>query len=380
MDYLPIRNEKRDSQASFIQEALFLPKILSMSQQFHTLTISDIKRETRDTVSIAFDVPATLQAGFKFVPGQYLTLKTTINGEDIRRSYSICSSPSSGEWRVAVKEIENGKFSTHANRNLKAGDQLDVMTPEGNFKVDPGTEGKNYVFYAAGSGITPVLSMIKSILESSSDHLVYLYYGNRTADETIFKAELDQLAEQYMNFNLNYILSGEDSGSPFCNGRIDEDKCSHFFNTDQANLKIEGIYACGPQELVELVKDFYAHKGLVHKFHYELFNVSVKPAAGSNVGVKLTAAVTVIIDDEEVKFNLASDGSSILQAAQDAGADVPFSCKGGVCCTCKAKVMEGSASMDLNYALDESDVEEGFILTCQAHPTAEKVVVSFDEY
>lgn len=355
-----------------------------MKPTFHTLKISDIKRETADTVSIAFDVPAELAESFKFVPGQYLTLKTNINGEEVRRSYSICSALSENELRVAVKQVDNGVFSSHANQNLSVGQELDVMTPQGGFTVEPASANANtYVFYAAGSGITPVLSMVRSILENESNSQIFLYYGNRTVAETIFKSQLDELAGKYSNLKLKYILSREETGNPNTTGRIDEAKCAHFFNEELEPLKIFGVYACGPEGVIDCVKEFYTSKGLLHKVHFELFTTPVNPDADHTdvvAGENVTSQVTVIIDDEEYSFELNTDGKDVLSAAQDADADVPFSCKGGVCCTCRAKVMEGKVKMDLNFALEEDEVEEGFVLTCQSHPLTEKVVISYDEY
>lgn len=354
-----------------------------MSTHFHRLQIAEVKRETADTVSIALSLPNDLKEQFSFHAGQYLTFKQSIGGEEVRRSYSICSTPSSGELRVAVKEVPNGTFSTFANRDLKTGDTVEVMLPEGNFTIEA-TSGNsaNYVFYAAGSGITPVLSMVQSILETESDSRVFLYYGNKSTAETIFKSELDALNEAHSNFSLTYLYSREDSGDAMTNGRIDEGKCSQFYNQELTELKIEGVYCCGPLAMIETIKEFYLTKGLLHKVHFELFTApETEEAAVEEESVEaVDAAVTVIIDDEEYSFELSTDGVNILQAAQDADADVPFSCKGGVCCTCKAKVMEGSAKMTVNFALDPEEVDDGFILTCQAHPTSKKVVVSYDEY
>lgn len=355
-----------------------------MKPIFHKLQIQDVKRETKDTVSIAFNVPKALAADYKFVPGQYLTLRAMINGEDIRRSYSISSALSENELRVAVKQVDGGVFSTYANTSLAAGQEMEVMTPQGGFTVEPAAgNANNYVFYAAGSGITPVLSMVRTILESESESQVYLYYGNRTAEETIFKTELDALAAKYDNFKLRYILSREDSGDANRNGRIDASKCDHFYNQELSNLKIFGVYACGPEEMINCVKEFYTSKGLLHKVHYELFTTPVvaaeqltktEPAQAS-----VNSHVTVIIDDEEYEFELKTEGKDVLSAAQDAEADVPFSCKGGVCCTCRAKVLEGQVKMSVNFALEEDEVAEGYVLTCQSHPITEKVVISFDE-
>jgi ring-1,2-phenylacetyl-CoA epoxidase subunit PaaE len=261
------------------------------------------------------------------------------------------------------------------------------MTPQGGFAVEPNADNSNNeVFYAAGSGITPVLSMVKSILETERNSSVFLYYGNKTEDNTIFKSNLDELESAYPNFTLKYILSREDTGSEITNGRIDEPTLSHFYDEHKADIKLEGIYACGPQGMIECIKEFYTSKGILHKVHFELFTtpVTTPETTGSPVGANddaiVDSNVTVIIDDEEYSFELNTKGKDILSAAQDEDADVPFSCKGGVCCTCKAKVMEGSAKMDLNFSLEDDEVAEGFILTCQSHPTSEKLVVSFDEF
>lgn len=354
-----------------------------MSTSFYRLKIANITKETADTVSITFDVPGSLTGEFQFESGQYLTLKETINGEELRRSYSICSAPFENKLAVAVKEIPNGTFSRYANNELKTGDEIEVMPPMGGFKVTTSaSNAKNYIFYAAGSGITPVISMVKSILKDEPNSTVQLYFGNKTAEQTIFKSELDALTAAYSNLQLTYILSQEETGSALTNGRIDTGKCESFFNANQSLNNIDGVYACGPEEMIMAVKDFYLGQGLdSKKIHFELFTTSV-PTENVAVesGAPIQSQVTVIIDDEEFEFELNSNGKNILQAAQDEDADVPFSCKGGVCCTCRAKVIEGTVRMDLNFALEEDEVANGFILTCQSHPTSEKVVVSFDEY
>ncbi|OIQ24830.1 MAG: hypothetical protein BM555_06965 [Crocinitomix sp. MedPE-SWsnd] len=356
-----------------------------MKPTFHTLNIKDIKKETADSVSIAFDIPENLKGDYSFIPGQYLTLKADIKGEDVRRSYSISSALSEGELRVAIKQVENGKFSTYACHELQAGQSMDVMTPQGGFKVETNAaNANNYVFYAAGSGITPVLSMVRTILETESNSNVFLYYGNKTAELTIFKSELDALASKYSNFTLRYILSKEESGDANTNGRIDAAKCAHFYSAEIEGNEIKGVYACGPESMIDTIKDFYTSKGLKDKVHFELFTTPVAAADETSTeaddSVEVNAEVTVIIDDEEYSFPLATSGKDVLSAAQDVDADVPFSCKGGVCCTCRAKVMEGKVKMSLNFALEEDEVADGFVLTCQSHPITEKVVISFDEY
>ena len=355
-----------------------------MSTKFYPLTVQDVKTETNDTVSIAFAVPNGLLKEFKFKAGQYLTLKATINGAEVRRSYSICSSPSQNELRVAVKRIKDGAFSGFATQTLKKGDTLEVMSPMGNFLVqgEP-SPNRNHVFFAAGSGITPVISMVRSLLETEKASTVHLYYSNRTKADTIFKTELDALAAANTNLKLHYILTREESGFTLTNGRLDKAKFEAIYNAHLNGISIDGIYSCGPQEMIMTGRDFFLSKNVpLNKIHFELFTAS--PSAddqkGTPGGVAVEASMTVVMDDEEYRFKLNTAGKSILQAAQDAGADVPFSCKGGVCCTCKAKVLEGTVKMDLNYALEPDEVEAGYILTCQSHPTSEKVVVSFDEY
>jgi ring-1,2-phenylacetyl-CoA epoxidase subunit PaaE len=354
-----------------------------MSTRFYPLSVTDVKTETADTVSIAFSVPAGLSQDFNYKAGQYLTFKMALGGQEVRRSYSICTAPSEKELRVAVKRIENGAFSQFATTGLKVGDRIEAMAPMGNFVINPDpASARNHVFFAAGSGITPVLSMVRTLLETEKSSTVYLFYSNRTAADTIFKAKLDELAANYPSFKLVYLLTRQDSGNPITNGRIDALKCEALYNHYLAGVKIDGVYACGPENMIMTVKDFFTSKGVEKsKIHFELFTASAAAAETSTLNMaNVDAKMTVIMDDEEFKFQLSTAGKSILQAAQDAGADVPFSCKGGVCCTCKAKVLEGSVKMDLNYSLEPDEVEAGYILTCQAHPTSEKVVVSYDEY
>jgi len=354
-----------------------------MSTKFHTLRIAEIRPETSDTVSISFLVPSEFKELYHFKAGQYLTFKTIVSGEDIRRSYSICSSPGENELRVAVKRIEKGIFSTFATRELNNGDTIEVMPPMGTFVVNPDANAsKNHVFFAAGSGITPILSMIKTLLATEKSSTVYLFYVNKTKADTIFKSTFDNLAATNPNFKLVYLFTREDSGNALTNGRIDKAKCEALFSNYLGNIKVDGVYTCGPEKMVLTVSDFFISKGLdKSKIHFELFTASAAAAKTTTLNhVNVDAKMTVIMDDEKFEFNLSTSGKSILQASQDAGADVPFSCKGGVCCTCKAKVLEGSVKMDLNYSLEPEEVAQGFILTCQSHPTSENVVVSYDEY
>lgn len=356
-----------------------------MTPKFHSLLVKEIRQETEDTVSVAFDVPTDIQSEYSFIAGQYLTLRSMINGEDVRRSYSLCSLPNSGEWRVAVKMIENGKFSTFINKSLKVGDKIDVMTPTGSFKLNPNSAASNsYVLFAAGSGITPILSILKSVLENEPNSDVTLFYGNRGFGSIIFREELEALKSLHMErLRVVHIFSRENPGSKIQKGRIDVDKTRELFNAFLSSQEIDGVYICGPEQMILDVKNALIDQGLDgSKIHFELFTspteAKEKIAMPTN-SPKIESQVTIIIDGDEYEIPLSSTGINVLDAGHEAGADLPFACKGGVCCTCKAKIIEGSASMEVNYALEPDEVEAGYILTCQSHPTSEKLIVSFDE-
>ncbi len=352
-----------------------------MSNQFHNLTIKNITKETSDAISITFEIPSDLTEKFKFQAGQYLTLKADINGEDVRRAYSISSAPHENEWKVAIKKVENGKFSTYA-QSLAIGGTLEVMAPSGNFTVSS-DDNKNYVLFAAGSGITPIISIAKYILNANDSNTVTLFYGNKSATETIYKNELDAIANANSNFSLYYLYSRENSADDALNGRIEGAKLEKLYSKFLADKSINDIYSCGPEGMISAIKDFFISKGVdKSNVHFELFTAPEVKAEEEVIdeSAEIMSHVTVIVDDEEFEFDLSSKGKFIMQAAMDADADVPFSCKGGVCCTCKAKVLEGKVKMELNYALDQDEVDEGFVLTCQSRPLTKNVKLSFDEY
>lgn len=356
-----------------------------MTPKFHSLQIADVRKETEDTVSIAFEVPTALKSDYSFLPGQYLTLKAIINGADTRRSYSLCSAPFENEWRVAVKQVENGVFSSFANSSLKAGDTLEVMTPTGNFCLKPDANAKKtYALFAAGSGITPILSIAKTALKEEPNSEVNLFYGNKNFNSIIFREEVEALKNMYMNrLRVVHVLSRESLGNAIQKGRINKEKCDDLFKAFLANDTIDAVYVCGPEEMILGVKDSMLENGVAEKaIHFELFTtpgVKKTEEVAPSTEAAIASNVSIILDGDTIDLALNSDGETILDAAQRAGADLPFACKGGVCCTCKAKIMEGSAKMDVNYALEKDEVEAGFILTCQAHPTSEKLIVSFDE-
>jgi len=360
-----------------------------MSIHFHPLTIKEVRRETADCVSVAFDIPDELKENFAFSQGQSLTMRTTINGEEVRRTYSICSSPLDKEWRVAIKKVEGGLFSGFANHQLRQGDTLDVMPPVGKFytSLDPAHK-KNYLAFAAGSGITPVISIIKTTLRTEPKSNFTLVFGNRSRASIIFFEELEGLKNKYLErFHFITILSRERTDTPVNFGRIDEAKIKGLSRLiDYTSM--DEIFLCGPEAMIFCVKDIMEKMGVEKKkIHFELFTTpesALKPkSAIASLKPEITAGpksqITIKLDGRAFDFDLAlNSDTSLLDAALQQGADLPFACKGGVCCTCKAKLLEGEVSMDVHWGLEEEEVEQGYILTCQSHPKTEKVVVDFD--
>jgi len=354
--------------------------------KFHPLRVKEVRRETAGCVSVAFEVPPELAEEYAFVHGQNLTLKTTIEGEEMRRSYSICTSPKDGDLRVAIKKIPGGRFSSFANDQLKAGDTLDVMTPSGTFStaLDPGA-ARHYVAFVAGSGITPILSILRAVLQTEPKSRFTLFYGNKTADSIIFREQLVALKNLYIDrFAVYFVLSRDVPGADLFHGRIDAARCGEFCRLLIDPADVDSFFLCGPEEMIFSVKEKLQSLGVDPKsIHYELFTSPVGP-----LGVKTSAPppaadvrarISVIRDDNAFSFELDSTGDTILEGALQAGADLPFACKGGVCATCKAKVLEGEVAMQINYALEPDEVEKGYVLTCQSHPRSERVTVSYDE-
>ena len=350
--------------------------------EFHSLKVKEIVKETNDTVSVSFQVPEDLKEAYAFTPGQYLTLKLTINNEEQRRSYSICSS-SAEDITVAVKRVENGLVSSYLNEVLKENDEMEVMTPEGNFTLETDQAKKRkFVGFAAGSGITPIMSMIKELSMDETETVFTLFYSNKMESDVIFKHQLDQLVGDHLK--INYIYTRQKLNNPLLEGRIDKSKATELIKADLSCLNADAFYLCGPEEMIFNVKSALEEFGVLNtKIKFELFTTPVlmaeKPKqqeADENFDGE--ALVTVIYDDEEIDFNLNKDGDTILDAAMDNDVDVPFSCKGAVCCTCKAKVTEGKVTMDANYALSDQEVEDGYVLACQSHPASAKVTLDFD--
>lgn len=358
-----------------------------MSIHFHKLLIKEVRRETPDCVSVLFDMPEAMRESFRFREGQSLTMRTMIDGEEVRRTYSICSAPMENEWRVAIKKVEGGLFSSLANEHLRAGDTLEVMQPVGKFHVPlNATNKKNYLAFAAGSGITPVISIIKTVLHAEPQSRFTLVYGNRNRASIIFFEELEAIKNRYLDrFNFINILSRERTDTGIHFGRIDKEKLIDLERLIDYS-KMHEVFICGPEEMIFTVKGFLEGKGLeARSIHFELFTTpgqktTVRKSTEEKDDAGPRSKITVKLDGRTFSFDLSMTGNvSILDAALGQGADLPYACKGGVCCTCKAKLLEGEVAMDVHWGLEQEEIEEGFILTCQSHPVTEKVVVDFDE-
>ena len=344
---------------------------------FHKLSVKNYIQETANAVSLVFDVPENLKNNFLFKAGQYVTLKTTIEDKEIRRSYSICSSPKSGELKVAIKKVENGIFSSYAISHLKIGDVIEVHEPEGKFILEP-TRSNNYLGIAAGSGITPVLSMIKTVLQDEPSSSFTLIYGNKSSAETMFKSELDALSIAYnTRFNLEYVFSKQnEEGSLF--GRIDKGHLNYFIKNIYKSWAFKTAFLCGPEEMIKTVSNTLIENGYKEsQILFELFTATVNEESVSEIKGGFSE-VSVLLDDEEIHFTM-NQTDNILAAALRNDIDAPYSCQGGVCSSCLGKVTQGNAVMVKNSILTDDEVNDGFILTCQAHPTTSKISIDFDD-
>ncbi|MCC8975174.1 1,2-phenylacetyl-CoA epoxidase subunit PaaE [Bradyrhizobium brasilense] len=357
---------------------------MSLTPRFHRLSVSDLRREASDAISMTFAIPDDLQSDYRFTPGQYLTLRTTMDGEEVRRSYSICSGPDDGELRIAVKKVDGGAFSNWAAEELKTGDELDVMTPTGRFGVAhaPG-EARTYVGFAAGSGITPILSIIKGVLAREPDSRFFLFYGNRSTEGVMFREALEELKDRFMQrLSVFHVISGEEQDIPILHGRLDGEKVRVLLRSLVPAETVDHVFVCGPAAMSETIEATCREIGIAdERIHVERFvsefGGKPRPKVVVPAGAPPKAIAGLIIDGKRREVSVA-DGESILDAALRAGMDLPFACKGGMCSTCRAKLVEGEAPMDLNYSLEPWELKAGFILTCQAKPCSEKVVVDYD--
>ena len=347
---------------------------------FHKLSIKNINRETSKAISISFNVPENLKEAFAFKAGQYITLKTIIDGQEVRRDYSLCSSPKSGELKVAVKEVKDGTFSAYANNQLNVGDVIEVAPPKGRFVFEPNdSKTKNIAVFTAGSGITPVLSIIKCALEEEVYSKVILVYGNKTTKDTMFLNELLELQHKYKDrFSIQFVFSQADEEDSIF-GRIEKSTVNYVMKNEHKHVAVDAFYLCGPEAMIHTVKDVLTEHGIdENRVHFELFKAAKPAEIEDHIVSTGNTNITVIVDDEETSFKM-SQKQTILEASLDEDLDAPYSCQGGICSSCLARIKEGEATMKQNNILTDSEVAEGLILTCQAHPTTPTIVVDYDD-
>lgn len=357
-------------------------------KKFNPLTVKSIQRETKDAVSIIFDVPDALRDDYQYVQGQHITLKHVIDGEEIRRCYSICAGVAEQQLRIAVKHIPEGRFSGFCNSRLKEGDALEVFPPGGRFYTELDTAAqRHYVGFAGGSGITPMMSLIKTTLQAEPDSSFTLFYGNRDAAGIIFLEELADLKNRYMHrLSIYHVLEDEPQEIELFNGRLDQEKCEAILKALINPDDIHAFFICGPSPMMDAVEAALLAQGVPRqKVNFERFvNMSgvAPPKAQRPQDRKAPdrlARVQIVIDGIRSGFDFYKQDSNVLDAAIAAGKNVPFACKGGVCCTCRAKVLEGEVKMAKNYGLEADEMAAGYVLTCQSTPTTETLVVSYDE-
>ena len=357
-----------------------------MAQHFHSLEIRDVIRETADCISVSFNVPEALRETFAYRAGQYLTLRAQVGDRELRRSYSLCSAPHEREWRVAIKRVDGGMFSQWAHMLLRAGDSIDVLPPDGHFVYEPQADrARHIVLLAAGSGITPVFSILKTALEQEPQSRVTLVFGNRRVKDIIFREPIEDLRDKYLaRFQLIHTLTAEVQEAPIANGRVDGAKIASLIPSLVDPKKVDEVYLCGPGAMIEAAASACVEAGVpAARIHKEIFGV---PGASIHAALRSQPAtdsvdgawVSVIADGIERPLRVGFKGDSVLEVVLASGIDVPYACKAGVCCTCRAQVLEGEVRMDANYTLEQHEVDRGFVLTCQAHPVTEKVRISYD--
>lgn len=365
------------------------PRSQRKRASFHKLAVSQVRRLTDDSIEVTFDVPKELFDHYDYAPGQYLALRKELNGHELRRSYSICAAPKPGELKVAIKRDIGGEFSTWANESLEAGMEIDVMSPQGTFTTKLGSDiERHYAAIAAGSGVTPIMSLARSILEASPLTRFSLIYSNRTAQDVMFLEELAELKDRYpARFALFHVLTRERRGAEVFSGRLDSERLKLFLDHLVRPRDVDEWFICGPFDLVQLVRDTLEESGVDRKHvRFELFTTDRPDRPAGQQGRP------VIVDEREGvhTINFTLDGVSatvttakhsretVLNAALRIRSDVPFACAGGVCGTCRAKLVDGTVSMDENFALEPEELEAGYVLTCQSHPTSDTVSVDYD--
>lgn len=347
---------------------------------FYTLTVSGVEKHTDDSVVLQFNVPSQLDDTFSFHPGQHLTIKATIDGQELRRCYSICSSPSEQQLQVGIKAVPDGRFSNYALNSIKVGDQLQVMSPQGHFGFTPlSGEQKNYLGIAVGSGITPILSMLKSALEQEENSTFTLLYGNRNSLSMMFRNQLLDLKNRYPDrLHVNYFFSRETNDVSLWNGRLDGDKLRQLGKNAFDWSEFDACYVCGPEQILEACYTALVEGGLGEEnYHVERFNTASKPKE-KLANQSESTLVTLKRDGRLVNIDMTSQDDSLLDAALRQGVDLPYACKGGVCATCICKVKSGHVEMATNYSLEADQVEDGYVLSCQAVPTTSEIEIDFD--
>lgn len=357
--------------------------------QFHSLRIRDVRAETADAVSVSFDVPPELREQYRFTQGQFVTLKTHLDGEEVRRSYSICVGVTDydrdGELRIGIKRVRGGRFSNFAFDMLQPGHTIEVMTPDGRFFTHLNADqGKQYVAFSGGSGITPILALIKTTLDIEPRSTFTLVYGNRSVEAIMFAEELEDLKNRFMNrFVLYHVLSDDIQDVELFNGVLDQAKCAAFLDTLVPPASIDEAFICGPAPMMDAAEAALKAAGVAQeKVHVERFGTPLPQAGVPPIEITddtPAADLEVVLDGKRRKLRLPYEGLSVLDVGLRAGLALPYACKGGVCCTCRAKVLEGEVRMDKNYTLEDQEIADGFVLTCQAHPVSDRVVVSYDE-
>lgn len=356
--------------------------------QFHPLKVASIERTTRDAVVVAFDVPQELKEKFHFRPGQYLNVRAQVDGEELRRSYSICAAPHDNILRVAVKRVYDGAFSNWANTELQPGDTVEVMPPDGNFTIDFDPQAqRGYAAFAVGSGITPILSLVKTALDTEPNSTFTLFYANRASSSIMFREEIEDLKNRYMErFSVVYIMSREHQDIDLFNGRLDAEKVNQLLSVWLPVEKIDYAFVCGPHDMTEQVVATLKERGLAkEQIKYELFGAPKGPRTTADGAVPRRAPgaedchLTIVQDGITREITIAKNNKSLLDSAMEQGIELPYSCKGGVCSTCRCKVVEGEVDMDANFALEDYEVNMGFVLSCQSFPVTDKVVIDFDQ-
>ena len=347
---------------------------------FYKLAIKEITRETASAVSIVFSVPEELKANYQFIAGQYINLKLTLDGTEIRRAYSICSTPESGELRIAVKAIKNGYFSKFANEQLTVGKVIEVGTPEGKFSFEPdASRQKNYVAFVAGSGITPVMSILQTVLEKEPNSTFVLVYGNKSISDTIFYNQLHELQQKYVGrFFVHYVFSQQKTDDQRF-GRIDKSAVNFVLKNKHKEKDFDKFYLCGPEEMINLVTSVLKENNIKEKdIKFELFSASSSSENEISKSLEGHTKIVILLDDEETSFEM-SQKQNVLEAALKQGLDAPYSCQGGICSSCLARITKGSAEMKKNTILTDKEIADGLILTCQAYPTSSEIFVDYDD-